>query len=75
MIMDTPTKIDKDFRTRIMNLHKVKSENSIKQINKLHKALSTLEERCNDQIANKYLIGFLEEKGVHSYEEYINSLS
>ena len=75
MIMDTPAKIDKDFRTKIMNLHKVKSENSINQINKLHRALSNLEEKCNEQIANKYLVGFLEEKGVHSYEEFINSLS
>jgi hypothetical protein len=73
--MDTPTKISKDFRTKIMNLHKVKSENSIKQINKLHQALSSLEERCDEQIANRYLVGFLEEKGVRSYEEYINSLS
>ena len=73
--MDTPTKIDKDFRTKIMNLHKVKSENSIKQINKLHQALHSLEEKCDEQIANKYLVGFLEEKGVHNYEEYINSLS
>jgi len=52
----------------------VKSPNSIKLINKLHKSLTNLENNCNTRIANKYLIGFLEEKGVRSYEEFINSL-
>ena len=73
--MATPTKINNELRTKIMNLHHVKSENSIKQINNLHMVLSSLEEIRDEQTANKYLNGFLEEKGVSNYEDYINSLS
>jgi len=72
--MQKTSKIDHHFNGDITQLQKVKSEFSIKQINKLHKALITLEEKCNQQIANKYLNGFLEEKGVKTYTEYINSL-
>lgn len=59
----------------IVDLQKIKSKNSIKQINKLHNTLITLEEKCNIQIAAKYLTGFLEEKGAKTYKDYINSLS
>lgn len=74
MIKTQPKKIAKDFKSSFSNLGNIKSEKSINQINKLHSVLINLEEKCNKSIANKYLIGFLEDKGVHSYEEYINSL-
>ena len=74
MIMQKILKNTHHSNDDILQLQKIKSENSIKQINKLHKALSTLEEKCNQQIANKYLKGFLENKGVETYTEYIDSL-
>ena len=69
--METP---NNKRKSRLLELHLSKSEGSIKQINQLHKALTNLEQKCNKNIAHKYLVGFLEEKGVKSYEEYINSL-
>ncbi len=75
MIMKTPEKIVKDFNSKISKLCKTKSENSISQINNLHKSLINLEIKCDKSVAHRYLIGFLEEKGAKSYEEYIENLS
>ena len=70
MILKKPQEKEIDFS----HLYKVKSENSIKLINKLHNSLNILEEKCSQSVANKYLNGFLEEKGVNSYKEFIDSL-
>jgi len=55
-------------------LERIKSSNSINQINRLHSTLIKLEEKCNMKVAEKYLVGFLEQKGVNSYQDYIDSL-
>jgi len=74
MIMDylvNETSKNIDISTRLEN---IKSSNSINQINRLHRTLITLEEKCNMKVAENYLIGFLEQNGVNSYQDYIDSL-
>jgi len=52
-----------------------KSENSILEINKIRNTISLLEKKHNNQIAKKYLNGFLEEKGFASFKEFVTSLA
>ena len=73
--MNSPKKANIGYRKNLLKLQNIKSAQSIQLINKLHRSLYNLEEKCNENIAKKYLIGFLEEKGVNSYEEFINSLT
>lgn len=56
-------------------LQEVKSAKSIIEINKIRNAITILENRYNNSIAKKYLIGFLEEKGFTSFNEYVNCLA
>ena len=58
----------------ISEIQRIKSPNNIKQISKLHHALIKLEKNCSNTIAEKYLAGFLEDKGVRSFKEYISGL-
>lgn len=76
MIINHPSKIEytqTDFY--LLKLQKIKSNKNIMQVNKLHTTLTSLEIKFNQQIANKYLVGFLEDKGVKSYDDYIDSLN
>lgn len=64
------SKIDPAFST----LEKIKSTNNNLEINRLYNALSVIENNNNINVAKKYLVGFLEERGISSLEEYINDL-
>ncbi len=65
------TKIDPAFS----ELQKVKSTNTNSQINKLHNTLSAIERKSNVEVAKKYLNGFLEERGINSLKQFINSFA
>ncbi len=66
-----------NYESEIMNLdyNGTKSANSILQINKIRNAVSTLERKLNNEIAKKYLTGFLEERGFVSFKEFVTSLA
>ncbi len=57
------------------SLQEVKSAKSIIEINKIRNAVTILENRYDNSIAKKYLVGFLEEKGFTTFNEYVNSLA
>jgi len=73
--MKTPEKITELFSKRIERLYKTKSQSSINQVNELHQSLVSLEKTRDQHVADKFLVGFLEDKGFRSYEEFINSLT
>lgn len=52
-----------------------KSANSILEINKIRNTISLLEKKHNNQIAKKYLNGFLEERGFGSFKDFVTSLA
>ncbi len=58
----------------IDEIKRIKSPKSILQILKLHQSLNDLESKCSVRIAEKYLNGFLESKGVKSFTEFIKEL-
>ena len=51
-----------------------KSAQSIFEMDKLNKTLSKLRDKCSAIIAQKYLTGFLENKGANTLEEYLAKL-
>lgn len=57
-----------------LNFEGLKSANSILEINKIRNTISLLEKKHNNQIAKKYLNGFLEERGFVSFKEFLTSL-
>jgi len=58
-------------RNILIEMQRAKSPQSIFEMNKLNKTLSNLEDKCDIHIAQKYLNGFLEDKGADSLEEFL----
>ncbi|MEE9349877.1 MAG: hypothetical protein V3U80_07510 [Flavobacteriaceae bacterium] len=55
-------------------IRRIQSPKSMLEINKLNKILNSLEKRCNVNVAEKYLNGYLENKGVKSFNEFVSKL-
>lgn len=54
-------------------LQKINATNSIKEIKSLYDKLSLIQRENNLSVVKKYLIGFLEERGVGSLKEFIGN--
>ena len=57
------------------DLEKIKTTKNIFKINKLCNTLSAIKKNSNIEVAKKYLIGFLEERGMSSLKQFITSLA
>ncbi len=60
--------------TIISEIQRIKSSESIIQINRLQKTLTEIEINCSSKVAEKYLNGYLENRGVTSFKDFIANL-
>jgi 3-methyladenine DNA glycosylase Tag len=73
-IIKNRSKISSKIDPAISTLQEINTTGNIDEIDKLHHKLFTIETNNNVNVAKKYLSGFLEERGVNSLKEFINSI-